>query len=348
MESSRCQRALTLRAAACALALALSTCSGCAPAREADDVARSLAIANGLAPEDVSVRRSAAKANYCEAVFRRIPADRMFRLTNEALRKEIPQAPLFVHVSVPGGDVTELFACPYLASVSHSGNEPISCGAVGNPMHPGGMRRIQLIDWTPEDLAAIAKAVDEHVVLDVAPRDGVFDWRAAQEFPFLSWQIRDATRWEGTDADLRLSVASLSVSGDSVVLSKGMICRRLFLDACDSIDFNGLRSEETRTLYFNAKAFDPAELVRFPRLEDVAIASRDPISCKIFSPLKGLFQIRIDGCRVYDCAALGELPLLYSAHFTNCNIDEDELDALRRIAKRIVRTAEDGILAYFR
>ena len=348
MRPPRFQCSAALRAAACAIALALSACSGCAPEHGADAVARSLAAANGLAPEDVSVRLDASKANYCEAVFRGIPADRTFRLTEEALRKEIPQAPLFLHVSVPGGDVTELFACPFLASVSHDGDEPISCGAVGNPMRPGGMRRIQLIGWTPEDLAAIAKAVDEHVVLDVAPRDGIFDWRALREFPFLSWRIRNPTRWEGTAADLRLSVASLSVSGDSAVLSKGMICRRLFLDACDSVDFNGLRAGETRSLYFNAKAFDPAELVRFPHLEDVAIASRDPISCKVFSTLKGLFQIRIDGCRVEDCATLGELPLLYSAHFTNCDIGEDELDALGRVAKRVVRTAGDGVLAYFR
>lgn len=337
-----------MTAMAAALILFLHFCSGCDGEDASAEAARSLAEANGLAEEDVSVKISSVKANYCEAVFRKIPADGMFRLTEETLRKRIPQAPLFLHVSVPGGDVAELIACPFVRSIEHAGTEPIVCSGTANPLRPGAVREIQLIDWTMNDLKELSRAVDEHVLLDVVPRGGAFDWRTLREFPFMSWRIRNAVRWEGTEVDLRLSLASLTVSGDSVVLPKRSICRNLYLDACKNIDFNGVVAEETRTLFFDADAFDPGELKRFPHLESVAVASRKPLSCKVFSGLKELFSIRIDGCAVEDCKELRNLPLLYSAHFTNCRIDEEEFEVLSKSAERMLRTENDGILVFFR
>lgn len=164
-----------------------------APFRE-----KSLAWKNRIPAEDLYVEVCSQKAHYITVEFKSIPPDGCFQL-NSSVRYGGSSLPRFIHIKVPGGDVTNLLAEPDCASITKTGKEPILCRELPIGKASQNNHDLALKNFSSEDLLAIAPNIPEGTklrIIDLEPADGVADWAVIARFPpQIGWRFRNVKKW---------------------------------------------------------------------------------------------------------------------------------------------------------
>lgn len=184
-----------------------------APFRE-----KSLAWKNRIPADDLYVEVCSQKAYYVTIEFKSIPPDGCFKL-NSSIRYGDSSKPRFIHIKVPGGDVTNLLAEPECASITKTGNEPILCRPLPTGKASQNNYSLTLKNFSSEDLLAIAPNIPEgknHRIIELDPADGIVDWAVIARFPArIGWRFRNVKKWLNADTS--------NVSSDFFVFYSGCL-----------------------------------------------------------------------------------------------------------------------------
>ena len=169
---------------------------------------KSLAQENRIPVTDLEVEVRSQKAHYVTIEFKSLPPDGIFKL-NSSIRYGVGPRPCFIHIKVPGGDVTQLLAEPECRSITKTGKVPISCREL--PADRKHQLSWTLKNFSPRDLKAIAPNIPaawNRGIIELEPEDGIVDWAVIARFPSkVGWRFCHVKKWLNTDtADVTADV----------------------------------------------------------------------------------------------------------------------------------------------
>ena len=169
--------------------------------RRAPSMETSLAEENRIPAEDLYVEVCSQKAHYVTIEFKSLPPDGCFKL-NSSIRYGKGPRPRFIHIKVPGGDVTDLLAEPECISITKTGKEPVLCRKL--PVAPKSQKSLTLKNFSPENLLAIAPNIPaewNRGIIELEPAEETVDWAVIARFPTeIGWRFRNVKKWLNSES----------------------------------------------------------------------------------------------------------------------------------------------------
>lgn len=152
-------------------------------------LAKKIAKANQLAADDITVKTSHFKANYCDIIFHEIPPTGKYSVT--PIIKMAPSlikttGPLFFHISIPGGNPSAFWDIPSDSlHLTKTGTAPIVFDTISG-VTVAKKRELELKKWTMNDLLSLPEKLPVDIIdIKMASQEG-FDWLFLKKHPNIS------------------------------------------------------------------------------------------------------------------------------------------------------------------